>query len=69
MLIAEGANRASKREKRQRFVEARGECGEAVAAVELLVELGVLDGYEPVRFERLADEMAAMLTGLVRWNT
>ena len=35
LLIAEGANRSSAAQKRQRFIEARGECGEAAATVEL----------------------------------
>ena len=33
LLIAEGANRTTRGQKRQRFVEARGECGEAAAGV------------------------------------
>ena len=32
LLLAEGANRRGAGEKRQRFVESRGECGEAAAA-------------------------------------
>ena len=42
LLIAEGANRRSAAQKRQRFVEARGECGEAAATVELSQRLGLI---------------------------
>ena len=66
LLIAEGANRESSAQKRQRFAEARGECGEAAATVEILVRMELLLGEEPARFERTADEVAAMLTGLIR---
>jgi len=66
LLIAEGANRATPGQKRQRFVEARGECGEAAATVEVLVRLGLLSSEDASDFGRSADRIAAMLTGLIR---
>ncbi len=66
LLIAEGANRASSAQKRQRFVEARGECGEAVATVEVLARMGLLPVEDASHFEQQADAIAAMLTGLIR---
>ena len=53
-------------QKRQRFAEARGECGEAAAAVELLARMDLLGQEEASRFLGTADEVAAMLTGLIR---
>ena len=65
LLIAEGAHRASHRQKRQRFVEARGECAETAAACELAYCLGLtsMELSEPVQV--LADRVAAMLTRLI----
>lgn len=41
LLLAEGANRRSSAEKRQRFVESRGECAEVAAAADLLLVLDI----------------------------
>ena len=69
LLIAEGANRSSAAQKRQRFVEARGECGEAAATVELLSRMDLVPLADSVRFQEAADRVAAMLTGLIRrWS-
>ena len=65
LLIAEGANRYTPAQKRQRFVEARGECGEAAATVEVLARMGLVTGEEARSFGRTADRVAAMLTGLI----
>ncbi len=48
LLIGEGANRFSKGQKRQRYAEARGECGEVAAALELLVALGLQHARLPI---------------------
>ena len=66
LLIAEGANRATAAQKRQRFVEARGECGEAAATVEVAARMGLVSTEDSPRFERDANRVAAMLTGLIR---
>ena len=66
LLIAEGACRATFAQKRQRFVEARGECGEAAATVEVAARMGLVSAEESRRFGRDADRVAAMLTGLIR---
>ena len=66
LLIAEGANRESSPQRRQRYIEARGECGEAAATVEVLARMGLLRGDTPPRFTENADEIAAMLTALIR---
>jgi len=41
LLLAEGANRRGAGEKRQRFVESRGECAEVGAASDLLLVYGI----------------------------
>ena len=41
LLIAEGANRRSPADKRNRYTLARGECGELAAAIELARAYGV----------------------------
>ena len=65
LLIAEGANRFTPGQKRQRFVEARGECGEAAATVELCARLELVSQEESLSFQRMADQVCAMLTGLI----
>jgi four helix bundle protein len=65
LLLAEGANRRTEGEKRQRFGESRGECGEVAAAADLVIvmELGPqADAYE---LKALASRVSAMLTGLL----
>jgi four helix bundle protein len=65
LLIAEGANRLSPAQKRQRFVEARGECGEAAATIEILVRMDLVPRDAASRFHRTADRVAAMLRRLI----
>ena len=66
LLIAEGANRFTPGHKRQRFMEARGECGEVAAAAELLGRLGLAPEADALRLQRTATRVAAMLTGLIK---
>ena len=66
LLVAEGANRRTPAQKRQRFAEARGECGEAAAAAEVLGQLGLLPASEADAFRADASRVAAMIAGLVR---
>lgn len=63
---AEGANRYTSGGKRQRFMEARGECGEVAAAAELLATLSLVPVEEAARLRHTAGRVAAMLTGLIR---
>ena len=66
LLVAEGANRRTKGQKRQRFVEAQGECGEACATVELLEVLGVVTRQTRERYDGLANHVSALISGLVK---
>lgn len=66
LLIAEGADRYTAGHKRQRFMEARGECGEVAAAAELLVRLGLVPVQDALRLQAVAGRVAAMLTGLIK---
>jgi len=66
LLIAEGANRRTAGQKRQRFSEARGECGEVAAAAEMLGLLGLVPGAEAAELQGKAARVAAMLTGLLK---
>lgn len=64
LLIAEGADRWGRGEKHQRFSEASGECGEAVAAVQRAVCFRFATEAEFVAFRGLAVRVAAMLARL-----
>ena len=66
LLIAEGANRYTAGQKRQRFTEARGEAGEVAAAVELLMDLELIGAPEGAEVMELADRICAMLTQLIK---
>ena len=66
LLIGEGANRYTAGQKRQRYTEARGECGEVASAVELLATLKLAPEVEAKQVERLAGRVAAMLTRLIQ---
>jgi four helix bundle protein len=65
LLIAEGANRRTPGQKRQRFTEARGEAAEAASASELAAAFGLVDNDEALAVEVLADRVVAMLTRLI----
>ena len=66
LLIGEGANRFSKGQKRQRYAEARGECGEVAAALDLLVALELVPRSDAQQALVLAGRVGAMLTRLLQ---
>ena len=65
LLLAKGANRRGTGEKRQRFVESRGECAEAAAAADLVIVLELGSQADANELKGLAGRVAAMLTGLI----
>ena len=65
-LIAEGANRYTSKQKRQRFVEARGEAGEVAAHLERLRRYRFISEQQLMQGLELADRLCAMLTGLIK---
>ena len=65
-LIAEGANRYTPKQKRQRFVEARGEAGEVAAHLERLRRYRFVSEAQMMKGLGLADRLCAMLTGLIK---
>lgn len=65
LLLAEGANRRGAGEKRQRFVESRGECGEVGAAGDLLLAFEIGAPTDAEALKRLASRVSAMLTRLI----
>ena len=65
LLLAEGANRRGVGEKRQRFVESRGECGEAAAAADLALVMDLAEPADVEELKLLAARVAAMLTRLI----
>ena len=66
LLIAEGANRWSRAQKHQRFVEAAGECGEVAAAIEVALVIGEGDVATAREALALAERVGRMLTRLVQ---
>jgi four helix bundle protein len=64
LLIAEGANRRTAGDKRQRYSIARGECGEVAAAVEVTNVLGFVDASDAAEVLELAGRVSAMLLRL-----
>ena len=64
--IAEGANRWAPKDKAARFTIAQGECGECDAALQMILELELGPRADVVSLRELADEVAAMLRGLIR---
>ena len=65
-LIAEGANRYTPAQKRQRFVEARGEGGETASHLERLWRYQLIDENAVIEMLALADRICALCTGLIR---
>ena len=65
LLLAEGANRRGVGEKRQRFVESRGECGEAAAAADLAFVMDLAQLADVEEWKLLAGRVSAMLTRLI----
>jgi len=66
LLIGEGANRYTAGQKRQRYTEARGECGEIASCLELLATLRLAPQVEADEIMHLAGRVAAMLTRLIQ---
>lgn len=64
--IAEGAARTSTADKARVFGIARGEAGEAAAAVEIAALAGDTSAAAAERCIALASEVFALLTGLIR---
>jgi len=65
-LVGEGLNRYTAGQKRQRYTEARGECGEVAATLELLSVLRLAPKSETAPVIHLAGRVAAMLTRLIQ---
>lgn len=65
-LIAEGANRFTAKQKRQRFVEARGEAGEVASHLERLARYRFISEEQLLAGLGLADRLCALLTGLIK---
>jgi four helix bundle protein len=63
---AEGAGRVTHADKARAFTIARGECVEAVAAVEIAAACGSASDADVERVAVLADRLVAMLTRLIR---
>ena len=66
LLISEGANRTTPGQKRQRYGEARGECGELVSAAEVARAWGLVPAGQVRALRALAGRVGAMLTMLER---
>ena len=64
-LSAKAPTGCSAGQKRQRYSEARGECGEVAAALELLMALDLVPRTEAEATLALAARVGAMLTRLV----
>ena len=65
LLIAEGANRRTGKQERQRYVEARGEAGEVAAALELVSRLQLASPDDISRCWDGVTSVHAMLSKLV----
>ena len=59
--IAEGANRFEPRDKSNRFLLARAECGECDATLEMALLMRLVDGARIERMRSLTDRVAAMV--------
>ena len=64
--IAEAAGRVSPADRARVFAIARGEAGEAAAAVEIAAAAGDTSVLAAAQCEALADRLIALLTGLAR---
>ena len=63
--IAEGAGRVSKPDKARAYAIARGEAGEAAAALELAACIGAAPSETAEQCGALASRLVALLTGLI----
>ena len=69
LLIAEGANKRARGEKRLRYDQARGECGETAAGIELGLALNLVCTEDAHEALELAARVNQMLTKLgQRWT-
>jgi four helix bundle protein len=66
LLIAEGANRETRKDKNARFVIARGEAGECDAALEIAIALELICPVKGEELRGMTQRVGAMLTGLIR---
>jgi four helix bundle protein len=66
LLVAEGASRFNAGEKRQRYMEARGESGEGAAACEVALLFEFVDAAEGRAYLADAARLGSVLTGLIR---
>lgn len=64
LLTCEGANRRSPGDKRYRFDQAHGECGEGAGAAEAATKLGLVPRQPTVSWLRRNARLSAMLNGL-----
>src|SRR5258706_10924488 len=64
--LAEGAGRLTRADKARAYAIARGECVEAIAAVEIAVRCGRARREALSRVLELGNRLNAMLTGLIR---
>jgi four helix bundle protein len=62
---AEGAGRVSRADKARAYAIARGEAGEAAAAVEIAGHLGAVRDGAVEQCNRIASRLVALLTGLI----
>lgn len=63
--IAEGAGRVSRPDKARAYAIARGEAGEAAAAVELAACIGAASNEAAEQCNALASRLVALITGLI----
>ncbi len=66
LLLAEGINRRTQAQERQRFVEARGEVGEVAACLELITRLALVPESQVEPAWNLATQVHPMLSKLLR---
>lgn len=64
--LAEGAGRVTRPDKARAFAIARGEAVEAIAAVEIALEMGEADSEATQHCIALAARLVALITGLLR---
>jgi four helix bundle protein len=64
--IAEGNGRWHKKERRNFFAIARGSCSECVPILQLLQDNGLIDTNTQEMLKSDADNIAKMLTGLIK---
>ncbi len=63
--IGEGAARTSPRDRRRRFIVARGECAECDVILRTVSDLSLASDEAVLELREPADQTAAMLTGLI----